>query len=103
MFAMAIDILHWIAGAVLALVGISYDRVEECAPVVRQQAVIEATLTHSGAAVHFLAEEVNIEERIGLDGSKMVVVHASGTREVSGCATLPVRLPSPPAAPVLRL
>lgn len=103
MISMAIDMLHWIAGAVLALVGISYDRVEECAPAVRQQAVIEATLTHSGGVVHFLAEEMVIEERAGLDGSKMVVVQASGTHEVSGCATLPVRLPSAPAAPVLRL
>lgn len=104
MFSVAIDILHWIAGAVLALVGISYDRVDDCAPAVRQQSFEEARLTDQAAALHLLAaEDFRVEQVRTEDGSLVFVIRASSAQEASGCASSPVRLPSAPAAPVLRL
>lgn len=103
MFSMAIDILHWIAGAVLAVVGIGYDRVEDCAPAVRQQSFEEASLVTDDAGLHFLASEVHVEQVRSADGSLVFIVRPAAVQPASDCVSAPRHLPSAPALPVLRL
>lgn len=103
MFSVAIDILHWIAGAVLAIVGIGYDRVEDCAPAVRQQSFEEARLMDDAATVQFLASEVHVERVPTTDGSLAFIVRTGAAQNASDCVSHPGGLPSAPALPVLRL
>ncbi|MGY6662087.1 MAG: hypothetical protein ACXIVO_07180 [Glycocaulis sp.] len=103
MLGVAIDISHWIAGAVLALVGIAYDRAEDCTPAVRQQSFEEARFMDDAATIHFLASEVYVEQTRTVHGELIFVVRNGPVEPVSGCASAPGHLPSVPAAPVLRL
>ncbi|WP_429910997.1 hypothetical protein [Glycocaulis sp.] len=103
MLSMVIDILHWVAGAVLALVGIGYDRAEDCAPAVRQHSFDEARFVDDAAAFHFHTADVRVEQVRTPHGEVMIVVHTGAVQEVSGCAAAPARLPSAPPPPVLRL
>ncbi|KPP82624.1 MAG: hypothetical protein HLUCCA04_00780 [Oceanicaulis sp. HLUCCA04] len=102
MFSVAIELLHWIAGAVLAVVGIGYDRVEECAPAVRQQTIEEARLMDDSAPVH-LASEVHVEQIATGDGNFAFVVRTGAVQEASGCTSAPRNLPSARSLPVMRL
>lgn len=103
MFSLAIDILHWIAGAVLAVVGIGYDRAEDCAPAVRQQSFEEARFLSDAASVQLLASEIQVEQVRAADGSLVFVVRTGMVQDASGCASVSRSLPSAPALPVLRL
>jgi len=103
MFSVAIEILHWIAGAVLAVVGIGYDRVEDCAPAVRQQTIEEARLMDDAASVQFLASDVHVERVPTSDGTFAFVVRTGAVQEASGCTPAPRNLPSAPSLPVMRL
>lgn len=103
MLGVAIDILHWIAGAVLALVGIGYDRAEDCAPPVRQQSFEEARFTDEAAAIHLLASDMHVEQLRTADGDLVFVVRSGRAQPVLGCASAPGHLPSVPPPPVLRL
>lgn len=111
MLSVAIDILHWIAGAVLALVGIGYDRVEDCAPAVRQQTFEEARFMDEAVTLHFLGADTRIEQTRSADGTLVFTVQANVVQltpanvvqDTTACASLPGNLPSAPPLPVLRL
>lgn len=103
MFSVAIDILHWIAGAVLAVVGIGYDRAEDCTPSVRQQSFEEARFLDDTASLQLLASEIHVEQVRAADGSLVFVVRTGMVQDASGCASVNPSLPSAPALPVLRL
>ncbi|MFN3835449.1 MAG: hypothetical protein ACK4NO_06075 [Glycocaulis sp.] len=104
MLGVVIDILHWIAGAVLALVGISYDRAADCAPPVLQQTIEEARVLGSEDMIHRASFTYEWEYSVLKDGSVRVIVQPASAQDVSACAqTAGARLPEAPALPVLRL
>lgn len=103
MLGLIFDILHWIAGAVLALVGISYDRIDDCAPPVRQQTIEEASLITGDAMIHQANSTVELSYTLFPDGRVVVNVQPAGIVEMSGCNTAAPRLPEAPALPVMRL
>lgn len=103
MLGVVIDIFHWIAGAVLALVGISYDRMEDCSVPVRQQTVHEASFIAGEGMVHQAAGSFEWQYAILDDGRVRVTVLPAGIEEASGCNAPALRLPDAPRVPVLRL
>ncbi|MGY6533054.1 hypothetical protein [Glycocaulis sp.] len=103
MLGIAIDIFHWIAGAVLALVGISYDRVDDCAPPVRQQIIEEAHVFTGEGMLHQASGSFEWTYSVLEDGSVRVNIQPVNVHEVSGCDAPVMRLPEAPRAPVLRL
>lgn len=103
MLGLIFDILHWIAGAVLALVGISYDRVDDCAPPVRQQTIEEASLITGDAMIHQASSTVELSYTLLPDGRVVVNVQPAAVTAVSDCVSASPRLPEAPALPVLRL
>ncbi len=103
MLGVAIDIFHWIAGAVLALVGISYDRVEDCSPPVRQQSIEEARFITGEGMIHQASGAFEWRYTVLEDGSVQVNVQPVSGVDLSGCGTRAQRLPEPPRPPVLRL
>lgn len=103
MLGLIFDIFHWIAGAVLALVGISYDRVDDCAPPVRQQTIEEASLITGDAMIHQANATVELSYTLFPDGRVVVNVQPASVIEASGCNSARARLPEAPALPVMRL